>query len=309
RWALKAPVPEAFGDLRVEDASRVAEIAPRVDFVFCAVDLPKADTAKLEKDYARAEVPVISNNSAHRGGADVPMMIPEVNPEHTAIIEAQRRRLGTRRGFIAAKPNCSLQSYVPALHPLLDFKPRRVSVCTYQALSGAGKTFESWPEMTDNVIPFIPGEEEKSEREPLKIWGRISDGKILPATEPVISAQCVRVPASDGHLAAVSVSFERKPERQQILDLWQSFEGKPQRLRLPSAPRPFLTYFEDESRPQTRLDRDLAGGMGVAVGRLRPDSLFDYRFVALSHNTVRGAAGGSVLTAELLAEEGWLSPR
>jgi aspartate-semialdehyde dehydrogenase len=307
RWALKAPVPERIGELRVEDASQVLEIAQRVDFVFCAVDMPKAQTAKLEEDYARAEVPVVSNNSAHRGGPDVPMMIPEVNPEHAGIIEAQRRRLGTRRGFIAAKPNCSLQSYVPALHPLLTFRPRRVNVCTYQALSGAGKTFETWPEMVDNVIPFIAGEEEKSEREPLKIWGKISDGKILPATEPVISAQCIRVPVSDGHLAAVSVSFERKPEREEILHLWRSFEGKPQRLGLPSAPRPFLTYFEDESRPQTRLDRDLGGGMGVAVGRLRPDALFDYRFVALSHNTVRGAAGGSVLTAELLAEEGWLA--
>ncbi|HZY04622.1 MAG TPA: aspartate-semialdehyde dehydrogenase [Anaeromyxobacteraceae bacterium] len=309
RWALKSGVPAATAGLTVRNASDVAGIADQVDFVFCAVDMTKEETAKLEEGYARRETPVVSNNSAHRGTPDVPMMIPEVNPEHAAVIEAQRRRLGTRRGFVAVKPNCSLQSYVPALHPLMKFGPRRVAVCTYQAISGAGKTFETWPEMVDNLIPFIKGEEEKSEKEPLKIWGSIQDGRIVPAAEPVISAQCIRVPASDGHMAAAFVQFERKPSREEVLALWKSFEGRPQRLGLPSAPRPFLTYFEDESRPQTRLDRDAGDGMAVTIGRLRPDALFDYRFVALSHNTVRGAAGGAVLTAELLTAEGWIQSR
>jgi len=306
RWTLRTPLPAPAGRLTLAAASDVEAIARQVDFVFCAVDLSKEDTAKLEEAYARAETPVVSNNSAHRGTPDVPMMIPEVNPEHARIIEAQRRRLGTRRGFVAVKPNCSLQSYVPALHPLRDFGPTRVAVCTYQAISGAGKTFESWPEMTDNVIPFIKGEEEKSEKEPMKLWGVIDGDRIVDARLPVISAQCVRVPASDGHLAAVFVQFEKKPSREEILQRWRTFEGRPQQLGLPSAPKPFLTYFEDESRPQTRLDRDLGGGMGVALGRLRPDALFDYRFVALSHNTVRGAAGGAVLSAELLTKEGYL---
>ncbi len=309
RWALKTAVPAATAGLTVHNASEVARIAEQVDFVFCAVDMTKEETARLEEDYARRETPVVSNNSAHRGTPDVPMMIPEVNPEHAAVIEAQRRRLGTRRGFVAVKPNCSLQSYVPALHPLMKFGPRRVAVCTYQAISGAGKTFESWPEMVDNLIPFIKGEEEKSEKEPMKIWGSIKDGKIVPAAEPVISAQCIRVPASDGHMAAAFVQFERKPSREEVLSLWKAFEGKPQQLGLPSAPRPFLTYFEDESRPQTRLDRDAGNGMAVTIGRLRPDALFDYRFVALSHNTVRGAAGGAVLTAELLTAEGWIQAK
>ncbi len=309
RWTLKTPVPAATADLVVQNASDVEAIAGQVDFVFCAVDMPKEQTAKLEEDYARRETPVVSNNSAHRGTPDVPMMIPELNPEHSAVIEAQRRRLGTRRGFVAVKPNCSLQSYVPAIHPLMRFRPRRVAVCTYQALSGAGKTFENWPEMVDNVIPFIKGEEEKSEKEPMKIWGSVKEGRIVPATEPVISAQCIRVPASDGHMAAVFVQFEEKPPREEVLSRWKGFEGKPQKLGLPSAPRPFLTYFEDESRPQTRLDRDAGRGMGVTIGRLRPDALFDYRFVALSHNTVRGAAGGAVLTAELLGAEGWIQAK
>jgi aspartate-semialdehyde dehydrogenase len=280
-----------------------------VDFVFCAVDMTKEETARLEEDYARRETPVVSNNSAHRGTPDVPMMIPEVNPEHAAIVEAQRRRLGTKRGFIAVKPNCSLQSYVPAVHPLMKFGPKKIAVCTYQAISGAGKTFESWPEMVDNLIPFIKGEEEKSEKEPMKIWGSMKDGRIVPAQEPVITAQCIRVPASDGHMAAAFVAFEKKPSREQILSEWKAFEGKPQKLGLPSAPRPFLTYFEDESRPQTRLDRDAGAGMAVTIGRLRPDALFDYRFVSLSHNTVRGAAGGAVLTAELLSAEGWIQAK
>ncbi|HEY3446027.1 MAG TPA: aspartate-semialdehyde dehydrogenase [Myxococcales bacterium] len=306
RWAMKGAVPAAVAGLGVRNASEIDAIAGEVDFVFCAVDMPKAETAKLEEDYARRECPVISNNSAHRGTPDVPMMVPEVNPEHARVIAAQRQRLGTRRGFVAVKPNCSLQSYVPALHPLMKFGPKKVAVCTYQAISGAGKTFETWPEMSDNLIPFIKGEEEKSEQEPLKIWGRLEDGKIVPAREPTISAQCIRVPASDGHMAAAFVQFERKPDRVEILELWKSWVPVPQKLKLPSAPQPFLTYFEDESRPQTKLDRDLGRGMGVAIGRLRPDSLFDFRFVSLSHNTVRGAAGGAILTAELLAAEGWL---
>jgi len=309
RWSLKTTVPGKTAGLVVQNASDVARIADQVDFVFCAVDMTKEETAKLEEDYARRETPVVSNNSAHRGTPDVPMMIPEVNPEHVAIVEAQRRRLGTKRGFIAVKPNCSLQSYVPAVHPLMKFGPRKIAVCTYQAISGAGKTFESWPEMVDNLIPFIKGEEEKSEKEPMKIWGSMKDGRIVPAQEPVITAQCIRVPASDGHMAAAFVAFERKPSREQILSEWKAFEGKPQKLGLPSAPKPFLTYFEDESRPQTRLDRDAGNGMAVTIGRLRPDALFDYRFVSLSHNTVRGAAGGAVLTAELLSAEGYIQAK
>jgi aspartate-semialdehyde dehydrogenase len=237
------------------------------------------------------------------------MMVPEVNPEHAAVIESQRKRLGTKRGFVAVKPNCSLQSYVPAIHPLLKFGPKRVAVCTYQAISGAGKTFETWPEMVDNLIPFIKGEEEKSEKEPMKIWGSLKDGKIVAAADPVISAQCIRVPASDGHMAAVFLQLEKKASKEEIIDLWRAFEGKPQALGLPSAPKPFLTYFEEENRPQTRLDRDAGGGMGVTIGRLRPDTLFDWRFVALSHNTVRGAAGGAVLTAELLTKDGYIEQK
>jgi aspartate-semialdehyde dehydrogenase len=309
RWALKSPPPAAFSGMVVQNASDVARIAPQVDFVFCAVDMTKEETARLEEDYARAETPVVSNNSAHRGTPDVPMMVPEINPEHSTVIEAQRKRLGTRRGFVAVKPNCSLQSYVPAIHPLMDFGPKRVAVCTYQAISGAGKTFETWPEMVDNLIPFIKGEEEKSEKEPMKIWGQVKEGKVVAAADPVISAQCIRVPATDGHMAAVFVQFERKPSREQVLERWRGFVGRPQALGLPSAPKPFLTYFEDDARPQTRLDRDIGGGMGVAIGRLRPDALFDYRFVALSHNTVRGAAGGAVLTAELLSKDGWIEAK
>ncbi len=309
RWALKKPIPASVAGMTVGDASDVKRISSEVDFIFCAVDMSKDETAKLEEAYARAETPVVSNNSAHRATPDVPMMIPEVNPEHVAIVEAQRRRLGTKRGFIAVKPNCSLQSYVPAIHPLMKFGPKKIAVATYQAISGAGKTFESWPEMLDNVIPFIKGEEEKSEKEPLKIWGEMRDGKIVNATEPVFTAQCIRVPATDGHLAAAFVTFERKPAKEEILELWRSFEGKPQKLGLPSAPKPFLTYFEDEARPQTRLDRDAGNGMAVTIGRLRPDVLFDYRFVCLSHNTVRGAAGGAVLTAELLTAEGFIQAK
>jgi aspartate-semialdehyde dehydrogenase len=309
RWAMSTPIPAALAGLTVKDASQVAEVAGAVDFVFCAVDMKKDETARLEEAYARAETPVVSNNSAHRATPDVPMMIPEVNPEHAAVILSQRRRLGTRRGFVAVKPNCSLQSYVPALHPLMAFGPKQVAVCTYQAISGAGKTFESWPEMVDNVIPFIKGEEEKSEKEPLKIWGALVDGRIAPAALPVITAQCIRVAASDGHLAAVFVRFERKPSREEVLAAWSGFSGRPQALKLPSAPAPFLHYFEDDARPQTRLDRDAGNGMAVTIGRLRPDPLFDYRFVCLSHNTVRGAAGGAVLTAELLTAEGYIEAK
>lgn len=306
RWALPGPVPPATAGLVVRDAADVEHIGGEVEFVFCAVDMPKDETARLEEAYARAETPVVSNNSAHRATPDVPMLIPEVNPEHAAVIEAQRRRLGTRRGFVAVKPNCSIQCYVPVIHPLLAFGPRQVAVCTYQALSGAGRTLESWPEMADNVIPFIKGEEEKSEQEPLKVWGRVEDGRIVAAQGPAISAQCVRVPVSDGHLAAVFASFDRTPSRDEMVARWRAFTPRPQQLGLPSAPVPFLTYFEDETRPQTRLDRDVGGGMGVAIGRLRPDRLFDWRFVCLSHNTVRGAAGGAILTAELLAHDGYL---
>lgn len=309
RWALKTAIPKAAGALVVKNASEVKAIAAEVDFVFCAVDMTKEETAKLEEEYARAETPLVSNNSAHRGTADVPMMVPELNPGHAAVIELQRKRLGTRRGFIAVKPNCSLQSYVPAIHPLLEFGPQRLAVCTYQAISGAGKTFETWPEMNDNLIPFIKGEEEKSEKEPMKIWGRIEGAGIVAAKTPVISAQCIRVPASDGHMAAVFVSFEKKPSREEIIARWRAFKGRPQELGLPSAPQPFLTWFEEENRPQTRLDRDLGNGMGVGIGRLRPDALFDWRFVALSHNTVRGAAGGAVLTAELLVKDGYIAAK
>lgn len=309
RWAIKGSIPARFAGLTVRNASDVKEIADQVDFVFCAVDMSKDETAKLEEDYAKAETPVVSNNSAHRFTADVPMMVPECNPEHAGVIEFQRKRLGTKRGFIAVKPNCSIQSYVPAIHPLMEFGPKQLAVCTYQAISGAGKTFESWPEMVDNLIPFIKGEEEKSEQEPMKIWGRIVGGKIEKATSPVITAQCIRVPAADGHMAAVYVKFDRKPSKEEILARWKGFEGKPQALGLPSAPKPFLQYFEQDDRPQTRLDRDAGNGMAVTIGRLRPDAIFDYRFVALSHNTVRGAAGGAVLTAELLTKDGYITAK
>lgn len=309
RWSLSSAVPAAVAERTVRDAAEVSRIAEEVDFVFSAVDLSKEDTRRLEDAYAKAETPVVSNNSAHRWTPDVPMMIPEVNPEHAAVIAAQRDRLGVKRGFVAVKPNCSIQSYVPALHPLRDFGVEALSVCTYQAVSGAGKTLASWPEMNDNVIPFIAGEEEKSEREPLKIWGRLEAQQIVPAIAPVIAAQCFRVPVSDGHLAAVSVRFARKPSKEEVLRAWREHEGAPQRLGLPSAPRPFLVVHEEEARPQTRLDRDAGAGQAVSLGRLRPDPVLDWRFVALSHNTLRGAAGGAVLTAELLKAEGWLEAK
>ncbi len=307
RWAMKAEMPEKVKDMIMYDAAAdIEKIASQVDFVFCAVDMKKDEIRALEEAYAKAECPVISNNSAHRHTLDVPMIVPEINPEHAEIIENQRKRLGTKRGFVAVKSNCSLQSYVPALHPLMKFGVKNVLACTYQAISGAGKTFETWPEMVDNVIPFIGGEEEKSEVEPLKIWGKIEDGKIVDATTPAITTQCLRVPVSDGHTAAVFVSFDKKPSIDEIKDAWKNFKGEPQDLELPSAPKQFLNYFEEDNRPQAKLDRDMEGGMAVSIGRLREDSQYDYKFVCLSHNTLRGAAGGAVLMAELLAAKGYL---
>ncbi len=309
RWAFDFPIPSAVRSLIVQDAGQVRAVAEAVDFVVCAVDMDKDAIRALEEQYARTETPVVSNNSAHRSTADVPMIIPELNPEHLALIPAQRRRLGTTRGFITVKPNCSIQSYVPALHPLRRFKPSRVVVCTYQAISGAGKTFATWPEMLDNVIPLIKGEEEKSEREPLKLWGQVQGGRIALANTPEITTQCLRVPVSDGHMAAVFVDFEHTPSMSQMQESWSSFSGRPQQLQLPSAPRQLIHYFSQPDRPQTRLDRDLERGMAVSVGRLRPDQLFDYRFVCLSHNTLRGAAGGAVLMAELLVAEGYITAK
>ncbi|MDR3210254.1 MAG: aspartate-semialdehyde dehydrogenase [Oscillospiraceae bacterium] len=308
RWMMDSPVPEAARALTVLSAEDdVARIAASVDFVFSAVDMKKDEIRALEEAYARAECPVISNNSAHRWTPDVPMVVPELNPGHLAVIGHQRKRLGTKRGFIAVKSNCSIQSYVPALHPLLDFGPERVLACTYQAISGAGKTFAAWPEMEDNVIPLIGGEEEKSEREPLRIWGGVADGVIVPAETPQITTQCIRVPVSDGHLAAVFVSFARKPAMDEIKTRWAEFSGRPQALALPSAPKRFLHYFEEEDRPQVRLDRMLENGMAVSIGRLREDTQYDYKFVCLSHNTMRGAAGGAVELAELLCAEGFIA--
>jgi aspartate-semialdehyde dehydrogenase len=306
RWAMTVPMPESLKDQIILDAQAdVEKIAGMVDFVFCAVDMKKEEIRALEEAYAKAECPVVSNNSAHRFTEDVPMVVPEVNPEHIEIIESQRKRLGTKRGFIAVKSNCSIQSYVPALSPLRKFGIRQVLACTYQAISGAGKTFQTWPEMVDNVIPYIGGEEEKSEQEPLKVWGTIENGKIVKASSPLITTQCLRVPVSDGHTAAVFVSFENKPSKEEILKIWADFASVPQHLQLPSAPKQFLHYFEEDNRPQAKLDRMLEGGMAVSVGRLREDTLFDYKFVCLSHNTLRGAAGGAVLLAELLAAKGY----
>ena len=307
RWAMPTPIPEALTGLVVRDAVADAEaIARDVDFVFCAVDMPKAEIRALEERYAKLECPVISNNSAHRHTKDVPMIVPEINAEHAQIIDAQRKRLGTKRGFIAVKSNCSLQSYVPALHPLLGFGVTKVLACTYQAISGAGKTFATWPEMVDNVIPYIGGEEEKSEIEPLKLWGHIEGDEIVEATTPSITTQCLRVPVSDGHMAAVVMSFAHKPSIEQIRKAWAEFRGPAQELELPSAPKQFLHYFEEPDRPQTKLDRNLENGMAVSIGRLREDTQYDYKFVCLSHNTLRGAAGGGILMAELLAKLGYL---
>ena len=300
RWAMKTPIPEKVAKMVVMDASDVKNVSDLCDFVFCAVNMKKDEIKALEEAYAKTETPVISNNSANRGMADVPMLIPEINPEHAHAIERQRERLGTKVGFIAVKPNCSIQSYVPALTPLYSCGIESVMVSTYQAISGAGKTFETMPEIIDNVIPFISGEEEKSEQEPLKIWGKLENGLIVNAASPKISAHCVRVPVSDGHLATVFVKFKNKPTKEQMLAAWATFKGEPQKLELPSAPKQFLQYMTEENRPQTKLDRDFEHGMGICIGRLRDDPIFDYRFVCISHNTLRGAAGGGVESAELL---------
>ena len=307
KWAMDGPIPAQARDLVVLNATEdVEKIAQQVDFIFCAVDMKKDEIRALEERYAKAECPVISNNSAHRWTEDVPMVIPEVNPEHIKVIDAQKKRLGTTRGFIAVKSNCSIQSYVPALSPLRQFGITKVLACTYQAISGAGKTFETWPEMVDNLIPYIGGEEEKSEQEPLKVWGSVENGVIKTAASPAITAQCLRVPVSNGHTAAVFVSFEKKPTMEEMKAIWASYRGRAQELELPTAPKQFLYYFEEPDRPQARLDRDLEGGMAVSVGRLRPDTQYDYKFVSLSHNTLRGAAGGGVLLAELLCAEGYI---
>ena len=306
RWAMTVDIPDSVKDMVIYNAAAdVEKIAAQVDFVFCAVDMKKDEIKALEEAYAKAECPVVSNNSAHRHTPDVPMIIPEINPGHAEIIAAQRKRLGTKRGFISVKSNCSLQSYVPALHPLMKYGVSKVLACTYQAISGAGKTFKTWPEMVDNVIPYIGGEEEKSEIEPLKIWGHIDGDKIVDAVSPAITTQCLRVASSDGHMAAVFVKFENKPTIEQIKADWQNFKGVPQELELPSAPKHFLNYFEENDRPQVKLDRNLENGMAVSMGRLREDSQYDYKFVCLSHNTLRGAAGGAVLMAELLAAKGY----
>ncbi len=306
RWAMTTPMPESMKKMIMLNATGdVEKIASEVDFCFCAVDMKKDEIKALEEAYAKAECPIVSNNSANRGVPDVPMVVPEINPDHLEVIETQKKRLGTKRGFIAVKSNCSIQSYVPALNPLMKFGITKVLACTYQAISGAGKTFKTWPEMLDNLIPYIGGEEEKSELEPLKVWGKVVDGKIVNAVKPEITTQCLRVPVSDGHTAAVFVSFDKKPSKDEILKLWADFKGVPQELELPSAPKQFIHYFEEDNRPQAKLDRNLENGMAVSTGRLREDSQYDYKFVCLSHNTLRGAAGGGVLLAELLAAKGY----
>lgn len=306
RWAMPDPIPENIRGMQVLDASEVKKVAGLVDFVFCAVDMKKDAIKMLEESYAKAECPVISNNSAHRGTPDVPMIIPEINPHHAQIIPAQRKRLGTKKGFIAVKSNCSLQSYVPAIAPIMDLGVTKVLACTYQAISGAGKTFERWPEMIDNIIPYIGGEEEKSEQEPMKIWGHIEDGVIVNAQGPCITSQCLRVPVSDGHTAAVFVSLEKKASMEEIISKWESYKGRPQELNLPSAPKQFLHYFRENDRPQIKSERNLENGMAVSIGRLREDSQYTIKFVCMSHNTLRGAAGGAVLMAELLCAEGYM---
>ena len=305
RWKMTTPLPEKYKNMTVISSEDIAAVKELVSFVFCAVNMKKDEIKALEEAYAKAEIPVVSNNSAHRWTPDVPMVIPEVNADHYEVIEAQKKRLGTKRGFIAVKPNCSIQGYVPALTAVKDFGIKEMVVTTYQAISGAGKTFNEWPEMIDNIIPFIGGEEEKSEQEPLRIWGKVVDGQIVKADGPAITSQCIRVPVTDGHMAAVFVKFENKPTKEQILARWKTFSGKPQELGLPSAPEQFITYMEEDNRPQTKLDRDIYGGMGVTVGRLREDTIYDYKFVALAHNTLRGAAGGALLCAELLYKLGY----
>ena len=307
RWKMTDACPERILNMEILSSDEVEKVGQLVDFVFCAVSMSKDETKALEERYAKAEIPVVSNNSANRWTPDVPMVIPEINDSHLQVIEDQRKRLGTKRGFIAVKPNCSIQSYVPLLTPLMKYGIKEVVATTYQAISGAGKTFNEWPEMVDNLIPFIGGEEEKSEKEPLRVWGSVENGQIVPATSPVITTQCLRVPVTDGHTAAVFVKFENKPSKEEILEAWKNYQGKPQILGLPSAPQQFITYFEEDNRPQAKLDRDIYGGMGITAGRLREDTVYDYKFVGLSHNTLRGAAGGAVLIAELLFREGFFN--
>lgn len=309
RWKMDTPMPEAVKGLTVMNVNEVEKVAAGVDFVFSAVDMTKEEIRKIEEDYARTETPVVSNNSAHRWTPDVPMMVPEINPQHAQVIEAQKKRLGTTRGFVAVKPNCSIQSYAPVLTAWKEFEPYEVVATTYQAISGAGKTFKDWPEMEGNIIPYIGGEEEKSEKEPLRLWGEIVDGQIVPATSPVITCQCIRVPVLNGHTAAVFVKFRKKPTKEQLIEKLVTFSGKPQELKLPSAPRQFIRYMEEDDRPQVTLDVDYENGMGISIGRLREDTVYDYKFVGLSHNTVRGAAGGAVLCAELLKAMGYISKK
>lgn len=309
RWKMDTPMPEAVKKLIVMNVNEVEAVAAQVDFVFSAVDMTKEEIKKIEEEYAKTETPVVSNNSAHRWTPDVPMVVPEINPEHMQVIESQKKRLGTKRGFIAVKPNCSIQSYAPVLTAWKEFEPYEVVATTYQAISGAGKTFQDWPEMVGNVIPYIGGEEEKSEKEPLRIWGSIQDGVIVPAQSPVITCQCIRVPVLNGHTAAVFVKFKKKPTKEQLIEKLRSFSGEPQRLKLPSAPKQFIQYLEEDNRPQVSMDVDFEKGMGISVGRLREDTVYDYKFVGLSHNTVRGAAGGSVLCAELLKAQGYITKK
>ena len=309
RWKMQKAMPEAVKNIVVMNVNEVEKVASEVDFVFSAVDMSKEEIRAIEDAYAKTETPVVSNNSAHRWTPDVPMVVPEINPEHFEVIEAQKKRLGTKKGFVAVKPNCSIQSYAPALFALKEFGPKEVVATTYQAISGAGKTFKDWPEMVENIIPFIGGEEEKSEQEPLRLFGKVVDGKIEKATAPLITTQCIRVPVLDGHTAAVFVNFEKKPTKEEIIDRWENFKGLPQELNLPSAPKQFIRYMEEDNRPQVKLDIDFENGMGISMGRLREDTMFDYKFVGLSHNTVRGAAGGAVLCAELLTAQGYITAK
>ena len=310
RWKMDTPMPEAVKKIVVRNVNEVEEVAKTVDFVFSAVDMSKDEIKAIEEAYAKTETPVVSNNSAHRWTPDVPMVVPELNPEHYEVIEAQRKRLGTKRGFVTVKPNCSIQSYAPVLTAWMEFEPKEVVVTTYQAISGAGKTFKDWPEMVGNVIPFIGGEEEKSEQEPLRIWGKVEDGVIKKCENgPKITCQCVRVPVLNGHTAAVFVNFGKKPTKEQLIEKLESFKGLPQELELPSAPKQFMQYLSDDNRPQVALDVDFENGMGISVGRLREDSMFDYKFIGLSHNTVRGAAGGAVLSAEVLKAKGYITKK
>lgn len=309
RWKMQTPMPDAVKKMIVHNVNEVEEVSRNVDFVFSAVDMTKDEIKAIEEAYAKTETPVVSNNSAHRWTPDVPMVVPELNPEHLCVIADQRKRLGTEKGFIVVKPNCSIQSYTPALHALKEFVPKVVVATTYQAISGAGKNFQDWPEMKGNIIPYIGGEEEKSEQEPLRIWGHVENGRIVKAEGPVITTQCIRVPVLNGHTAAVFVSFEKKPTKEEILKAWKEFKGLPQELNLPSAPKQFIQYLEEDNRPQVALDVDYENGFGVSIGRLREDTVFDYKFVGLSHNTVRGAAGGAVLIAELLKAQGYITKK